>query len=130
MEHSLIEFLPRGKCGPWEPYLMVIYLLANFLIFAAYLSIPIQLLILKKSGFLIGTRMQTIFWASFILFCGLGHLFENVGSFWFPNYHFFTLWHCLTAAISVFTAITFPKAIVVLLANLNQMRREKCLSNL
>ena len=107
----MTEWMTRGQCGPWPLWLITIYVAANTAIFLAYFLLPLGLINAGKKGFHLGTTTQTTLWALFILFCGLGHLIENVGAFFAPNYYVFTGWHVVTALLSLYTALTFPIAV-------------------
>ena len=121
-----MDWMTRNQCGPWPFWLVAVYISANLGIFAAYVMLPVGLASgRKKSGFVIGTPEQTVLWAMFILSCGLGHIIENVGAFLVPNYYFFTAWHLSTAALSLYTAYTFPRAIKGVMEELSSLR-EQC----
>ena len=116
------EWMPRGFCGPWPPWLIVWYVSANVGIATAYFILPFALLRGRIRGINIGTKTQTVLWAAFIFFCGSGHLLENIGAFWIPNYYVFAAWHTATAVISLYTAMTFPVAAKIIITELNQLR--------
>ena len=119
-----MEWMTRYQCGPWPLWLVLAYVAANLGIFTAYFLLPLGLVRGLQQGFAIGTYTQTVLWALFILFCGLGHLFENVGAFFVPNYYFFTIWHLLTAGLSLYTAVTFPKAAVKIINEITELRHQ------
>ena len=117
-------WLPRGCCGPWTPELRACYIAANLGIFAAYIAIPIQIFFFFRRGLRLGTKLQTVLWVAFIFLCGGGHLLENVGAFWRPNYPIFTAWHVATATVSIYTAITFPFAMIGVFRGLDKLQAE------
>lgn len=116
--HSLEWWLPRGECGPWEPWLFWTYMFCNIAIFVCYMAIPLELFVIARAR---GLRVpfsatQVVGWSGFIFFCGLNHFAENVGAFVWPNYYVFTAIHGLTAAFSAYTVVTFPLAASKLVA--------------
>ena len=117
-----MTWMVRSLCGYWPGWLEAWYIAANVGIFAAYVLLPIALIRGRVRGIQIGTASQTILWALFILFCGAGHLLENVGSFLVPNYIVFAAWHSLTALISLYTAFTFPKAVMRIVRELRDLQ--------
>jgi hypothetical protein len=76
---------PHGFCLLWEPGLIWTYVVADGLIAASYLSIPVSLSILAKK------RRDLIFWPVFVLFaafiwlCGVTHLLD-IATLWVPAY--------------------------------------------
>lgn len=98
-------FMPRGQCGAWSPIWRNVYMLANVLIFAAYMIIPMALVRFRFVRILGRMRKIRVLVAAFILTCGIGHL-EGVVSFWWPAYHVFALWNLITAGVSWATVIT------------------------
>ena len=118
-----MEWMTRGQCGPWPLWLAALYIVANLGIFIAYFLLPIGLVAIRKHGFVIGTSQQTVLWALFILFCGIGHLIENVGAFVAPNYYVFTAWHLITACLSLYTAVTFPIAAKKIINEIMELRQ-------
>lgn len=102
-------FVPRYECGDWSPWLIANYVVANAGIAIAYILLPLNLLrLLRMQGWHAENSRQLLLWASFILLCGLGHALDNIGAFMWPNYRVFSLWHDLTAIISLWAAFTFP----------------------
>ena len=121
----MLEWMVRGMCGPWTPALKLWYIAANLGIAAAYFILPLTLLRGRVAGIQIGTKKQTILWAAFIFFCGAGHLLENVGAFWVPNYYVFAGWHSITAIISIYTALSFPRVVHTIAIELRGLREWK-----
>ena len=118
----MTEWMTRGQCGPWPLWLIALYISANGAIFLAYALLPLGLIAASRKGFHIGTKTQTVLWSLFILFCGVGHLVENVGAFVAPNYYVFTAWHIVTALLSLYTAFTFPVATKALIGSYIELR--------
>ena len=115
-------WMVRSLCGWWPSWLTAWYITANVGIFTAYVILPIALISGRVKGIQIGTSRQTVLWSLFIFFCGAGHLIENVGSFLVPNYIVFAAWHSLTALISLYTAVTFPKAVMRIAGELRDLQ--------
>lgn len=104
------DFAPRGACGHWTGSWVMVYMLANMAVFAAYFLIPTILigagssketpLLSRKERFI-----ARVVFALFIFSCGMGHLLENIGAFYWPAYRFFALWHVLTAISSLWAVV-------------------------
>lgn len=101
------RFMCRDDCGAWNPLMMFIYRFSEEAIFGAYVGIALILWHAKnseiqaKAGSVSDDELNRsrAFFAAFIFSCGLGHLLERFAFFW-PAYHFFALWHFVTAVIS------------------------------
>lgn len=98
-------FFPRSHCGAgWTDTTILADNLANGLIFAAYIAIPLGLLLMHSTLRRIPLFGELPKWvlvsfAAFILFCGFAHLWEIV-VFHKPAYRFFILWNWLTGIAS------------------------------
>lgn len=104
------EWIPRGECGPWPTWMIATYIAANGAIFLAYWYITITLIwqcVRFRTYAVVGSSAVTIGFGAFIALCGTGHL-EGPLAFVWPHYPTFTVWHVITAIVSVFVAITFP----------------------
>lgn len=109
-------WLPRGECGPWSFWLMARYITASALIGLAYYAIPAKLVfawIRAQEDIYLPFAGLVLGFAAFIWLCGTGHWIENIGSFFFPNYQIFTVWHELTAVVSLFVAWKLPSGRIV-----------------
>lgn len=104
------RFVPRGACGDWEPWVGQLYAISHLGITAAYVAIPMVLLLAmleKRPACPVAetsarARLVTrVTYALFILFCGIGHLDGWLAFVW-PAYHLFALWHAATALVSWF----------------------------
>lgn len=103
------SFMSRSSCGEWTPFYQWYYIASNLTIAISYLMIPIILWSQMRKRHLKGPLLWVNVLAGiFIIFCGLGHAIENVGSFWFPCYRFFAHWHFVTALASVGTMLAIP----------------------
>ena len=94
---------PHGFCLSWQPGLIVLHVVSDTLIAAAYYSIPlaIALLLLRRSDVVFGW-MGWLF-AAFIVACGTTHAL-GVWTLWHPDYLADGLVKAVTAAVSVFAA--------------------------
>lgn len=94
------KFVPRGHCGQWNPWFETMYVMANLLIFLAYMVIPYYLFKLTRGySFIANDHILKLWFSAFIVACGIGHL-ESVIPFYWPVYHAFAVWHVLTALVS------------------------------
>jgi len=110
-------FMQRRLCGMWSPGLIFLHNASDFLIWTAYLAIPVILL-----RFTYQRRRSLpfpqVFWlfALFILSCGTTHLMEIVMFYW-PIYRFAGLVKLVTAAASWATVIALipivPRALAM-----------------
>lgn len=106
--HHLFDmspFVPRSHCGSgWDDFTILADNLANGFVFAAYIVLPLGLLLMHcrvRRVPLFGElpRWVLLSFAAFILFCGFAHFWEIV-VFKYPTYRFFILWNWLTAIAS------------------------------
>ena len=94
---------PHGFCLSWQPGLLWLHALSDFVAGAAYLSIPFALILLiRRRGAIVFNRMFMLF-ASFILACGAAH-FMAIVTLWEPLYVLEGGVKAATAALSVVTA--------------------------
>ncbi|MBA4065397.1 MAG: hypothetical protein C0501_17125 [Isosphaera sp.] len=94
-------FVPRAECGQWTPGLVGLHLVSDFLIWVAYVSIPIVLLAFARRRDLPYPRLFILF-AAFILACGTVHLVEAV-IFFRPVYRLSGVVKAVTAVVSLWT---------------------------
>ncbi len=93
-------FVPRAQCGLWTPGLIWLHNISDFLIWSAYLAIPLVLV-----SFVWNRRRDLPFRAVFALFgifilaCGTTHLMDIV-LFYYPMYRFAGLVKLVTAVAS------------------------------
>lgn len=92
----------RWHCGYWSDFHGWLYIISDVMIWAAYFTIPVIILsyITKRKRI----RFQTayLYFAFFILACGLTHLLDAV-MFWIPFYRINALVRFFTACISWLT---------------------------
>ncbi len=100
-------FPPRWRCGTaWEtdPWLGWVHVVSDGLIAAAYLSIPILLILLVRKRTDVPFHWVGGLFAAFILACGATHAIDAV-IFWEPIYRLSGMMKALTALISWATVI-------------------------
>lgn len=100
---SSAQFVPHAVCLLWRPDLLIMHGLSDFLICAAYLTIPV--VIIKAVGRrpdLLDAKVARLF-AAFITACALSHL-TGLLTLWVPAYGFQGVVKMLTAGVSIFTA--------------------------
>ena len=102
------SFIPHGHCYLWKPGLVWLHLWSDTLIALAYYSIPLTLLYFVRRRKDLPFNSIFLLFGAFIIACGTTHLME-VWTLWHPTYWLSGVLKAITAAISVFTAITlFP----------------------
>lgn len=98
------DYMPHGHCYAWQPGVLWTHAISDTVIFLAYYSIPIALLVLVvRRPDLLYSWMFVLF-ALFILLCGTTHLLE-VWTIWNGTYRLTGLVKALTALASLLTAI-------------------------
>ena len=116
MEHIIDhgDYMPHGMCLLWEPWLLILWAGSDLLIFASYTAIPIALLtVLRKREDIPHGGLISLF-ASFILLCGLTHLF-GVITLWYPIYPLVGWVKLTTGLISMATAVVLFRLIPTLI---------------
>lgn len=91
------DFPARWYCGNWTAQHGWTHIVADALIFGAYIAIPILILYYMYKRPDVPFPRIGWFFAGFIFFCGTGHLMEAL-IFWWPNYR-------LDGVIKVGTAV-------------------------
>lgn len=97
------SLLPHGYCFTWNPALVWTHVVSDSLIGAAYISIPLTLLHLKRRRGDIPFDWIVLLFALFIVSCGATHLIE-VWTVWNPDYWLAGSVKVVTAVASVLTA--------------------------
>lgn len=98
------QFMPHGHCYLWQPDILWTHVVADTLIAASYISIPISIAIIaRKKSPSPGYAVAMLF-AAFIILCGLTHLF-NIYVIWNPAYELQSYIKGVTAMVSLATAI-------------------------
>lgn len=99
-----LMFMPHGMCYLWKPGLVGLHLVSDALIALAYFSIPLTLIRIVRRRRDLPFNWLFFLFAAFIIFCGVGHLFE-IWTLWHPNYWLSGYIRAITALVSVATAI-------------------------
>lgn len=97
------SLLPHGYCFTWNPMLVWTHVVSDSLIGAAYVSIPLTLLHLKRRRTDIPFDWIVVLFALFIVTCGATHWIE-VWTVWNPDYWLAGSVKVVTALASVLTA--------------------------
>lgn len=111
-----VAYYAHGYCLSWDPWLIGTHAVSDFVIFASYTAIPIAILIFLRRRQGLQLRMLGRFFAAFIFWCGLTHLFGML-TLWFPIYDIQAVVKVVTAAISLVTAVVIfmliPRALAI-----------------
>lgn len=132
---NLVDFLfstaywpQRWRCGTWTEALGYTHIIAELMIWGAYMTIPLLLVyfIRKRKDFPFH-RVFFLF-AAFIVACGFTHLIEAI-IFYYPVYRFLGLILIITALVSWGTVIalvpTLPKVLALpSLENVNTLLKK------
>ena len=97
-------FMPQGHCYLWDPGLMRVHLISDFLIAAAYFVIPITLLLFVRKRRDLPFNWMFVCFSIFIAACGMTHVMEII-TLWKPYYWLSGMVKAITALASVPTAI-------------------------
>ena len=100
----------RWYCGNWSETDGWITIIADSLIFTAYLSIPILLLFFLSKRREIPYKRFLLLFSTFILLCGFTHLTEVI-IFWDPVYRFAGFLKFITGVVSWVTVIALAQAV-------------------
>ena len=102
-------FVPRAQCGAWTPGLIRLHNISDFLIWAAYLTIPLALIIFSQKR-RHGLPFRSLFWlfSLFIVACSCTH-FMDIVLFYDPLYRLSGLFKAVTAAASWATVAALVK---------------------
>src|ERR1700683_5677891 len=90
------DFMPHGYCYLWDPGLVWLHVISDFLIAVAYFSIPITLMYFIRKRKDVPFNWIFIFFGMFILACGATHVME-----------IWNLWHggdCVSGGLKMITA--------------------------
>ena len=113
--NDIWQYMPHGMCLLWQPWLLFLWAGSDLLIFLSYSAIPLALLTVLKARKDIPHSGLVVLFASFILLCGLTHLFSIV-TLWVPIYPYVGLVKLATGVVSAITAITLFRLIPTLVA--------------
>jgi len=80
------DFPQRWYCGNWSDFHGWTHVIADLVVWVAYTSIPIALLVIvRKKRHVLPYPYLWVMFSLFIISCGLTHLMEAV-IFWWPAY--------------------------------------------
>ena len=109
-------FPARWHCGTWTEALGWTHIIADSLIFGAYVGIPIALavVIARRSD---ETLFPALLWlfVAFIVSCGFTHAVEAL-IFWHPVYRISAVLKVITAAVSITTLFALIRVLPAALA--------------
>lgn len=108
-------FPPRWHCGVWSEGLGWTHIISDLLIFAAYFTIPIALVVLVLRRRDAPYPVLLALFAAFILCCGGTHLVEAI-IFYEPIYRFAGVLKAVTAGVSLLTAFVLVRALPAILS--------------
>lgn len=108
---------PRRECSGLSAEWITLHTASDLLIWLAYLSIPLILLVTIRRQTLTGLRTPVVLFALFILACGTSHLVEAV-MFDYPLYRLSGVVKSLTAAVSWLTVFIVVPIVPKVLARL------------
>src|SRR5438874_2513196 len=97
-------FMPHGHCYLWDPGLIRLHLISDFLIAAAYFTIPFTLVQFVRRRRDLPFNWMFVCFGLFIVACGLTHVMEII-TLWKPYYWISGIVKAITAIASVPTAI-------------------------
>jgi PAS domain S-box-containing protein len=109
-------FMPHGHCYLWNPGLVKLHVVSDFLISVSYFSIPFTLLLFVRRRKDLPFNWMFVCFGLFIVACGMTHVMEIV-TLWHPYYWLSGGIKALTALASVPTAVLLmaliPKALQI-----------------
>jgi two-component system, NtrC family, sensor kinase len=103
-------FMPHGHCYLWNPALIRLHLISDFLIAAAYFTIPFTLIHFVRKRRDLPFNWMFVCFGVFIVACGMTHLMEIITS-WKPYYWLAGIIKAITAIASVPTAVLLVRLI-------------------
>src|SRR5205809_7565790 len=103
-------FMPHGHCYLWDPGLMRLHLISDFLIAAAYFIIPFTLVNSVRKRRDLSFNWMFVCFGIFIIACGMTHVMEII-TLWKPYYWVSGIVKAITAFASVPTAILLIRLI-------------------
>ena len=103
-------FMPHGMCYLWNPGVLGLHVVSDFLIALSYFSIPFTLLYFVRKRRDLDFDWMFVCFAVFIVACGLTHLMEIL-VIWHPVYWLSGGIKAVTALTSVPTAILLVRLV-------------------
>ena len=117
---SAAQFVPHAVCLLWRPDLLIMHGVSDFLIAAAYLTIPLIILkAVNQRPDLLDPKVARLF-AAFITACALSHL-GGLLTLWVPAYGFQGAIKVATAAVSIYTAVQLARLLPTFLTMPSRM---------
>lgn len=114
---------PRRVCSGLSPEWITVHTASDLLIWLAYVSIPLILLVSVRRDTLTGLRTPVVLFAVFILACGFSHLVEAV-MFDYPLYRLAGVVKAVTAVASWLTVFVVVPVVPKVLARLGPVSAE------
>jgi signal transduction histidine kinase/CheY-like chemotaxis protein len=108
------DFMPHGHCFLWQPDILWLHVISDFIIFASYYSIPFALIYFARKRPDMPFRTLFVLFSLFILLCGTTHIF-SIWVLWYPSYGPEGLVKALTAFVSLISAVLVWKLMPQLL---------------
>ena len=108
---------PRRVCSGLSADWITLHVVSDLLIWLAYISIPLILLVSVRRNTLTGLRVPVVLFALFILVCGTSHLVESL-MFEHPVYYLSGVVKGVTAAVSWLTVFVVVPVVPKVLARL------------
>jgi PAS domain S-box-containing protein len=102
--------MPHGYCLQWNPNLLILLVLGNFLTAFSYFSIPLSLFVLVRNRRDLPFKWVYGLFSAFIVACGLTHL-ANILTIWRPVYWLSGWLELITGLISLYTAFVLWKVL-------------------
>lgn len=108
------EFMPHGHCFLWQPSILWLHVVSDFIIFTAYYSIPLALIYFARKRPDMPFRLLFTLFSLFIVLCGTTHLL-SIWVLWYADYGVEGVVKALTALVSLGTALLVWKLMPQLL---------------
>ena len=103
-------FMPHGHSYLWQPSLIKLHVISDFLIAAAYFTIPFALIHFVRRRKDLPFNWMFVLFGIFIIACGMTHVME-IWTLWKPHYWLSGAVKAITAIASVPTAILLMRLI-------------------
>lgn len=100
-------FMPHGHCYLWEPSLVWLNVISDFIIFFSYLAISGTLIYMVLKVNKVPFQMVYVLFGIFVFACGITHIME-VLNVWKPHFWISGFFKAITAIASLGTAIILP----------------------
>ena len=118
------EFMPHGMCYLWNPAVLWLQAISDFLIAAAYYAIPFLLFYFVRKRSDVKFKGIFIAFGVFILACGTTHLMGAI-IIWHPIYRLEGLIKAITAVASIATCLMIVPLMPALIALPSPAQLEK-----